>query len=70
MVVVSYFIIVISFAVSSEVSQPERSFEHLQYKLSNEFHPTEKFGQVTAVAINSNGNIVIFHRGPVRWDTK
>lgn len=65
MLVASFFTFHISRAVNSGPSQ--RSLDNLTYKLSNDFHPTEKFGQVTAVTFAPNGNIVIFHRSDVVW---
>ena len=29
-----------------------------------------QFGQITGVAVNPNGDPVIFHRGSVRWEGK
>ena len=40
------------------------------YQLVKNWGPAnyDQLGQVTAVAIDSKGDVVIFHRGEVKWD--
>uniref|UniRef100_A0A6A7G7G2 Peptidyl-glycine alpha-amidating monooxygenase B-like n=1 Tax=Hirondellea gigas TaxID=1518452 RepID=A0A6A7G7G2_9CRUS len=44
----------------------------IDYKVSSDWAAglveEEKLGQITAVAVDSNNDVIIFHRGAVRWD--
>lgn len=65
-----FFIIDACFVVESEQTAIDSQVKHPTYGLSSAFQPGDKFGQISAVTINSYGNVVIFHRGPVVWDSR